>query len=207
MKTRFAILLILAAFSTSLEASAQPAQKPKPYRSPYPTQQMEQRGEKVCAVFSSYRCFTAEALAIWNASDVTAQISGKTVRTVSPVHGTQIEYVAGDGSAYLWYPGNSTVVASQWRIATGPRRFSARDLCQTFPADSFNPATQRNGGSEECQFLETWLIGVQETVSGDPFGLGKGAVPWVLAKDEPGTLAALIARREHGDKEEVEKAN
>ncbi|MBL4556436.1 MAG: hypothetical protein JKP98_02155 [Rhodobacteraceae bacterium] len=40
---------------------------------------------------------------------------GATYKSYSRAHGTQIEYLASNGRAYLWYPGNTRVVPGAGR--------------------------------------------------------------------------------------------
>lgn len=51
-----------------------------------------------------------------------ASLAGTTQMTYSPGHGTQIEYLANGGGAWLWYPGNANIVVGEWKV-------EGADLC------------------------------------------------------------------------------
>lgn len=101
----------------------------------------------------------------------------------------QVEYYSGNGYAYLWYPGNTMVVKSSYREET-----ENGDICFFYSSRVYNPATGRYGGEETCQSNEEFWERVQESTSGDPFGLeAEGDVPFTLPRERQ-TLEALRSR-------------
>jgi hypothetical protein len=95
-------------------------------------------------------------------------VVGKTYRTWSPQHGSQIEYIGPRGLwGFLWYPGNRVVVPSRWE----PRMVDGvPTVCQLWPARSYNPATGKVGGWE-CVPERIWAAKIVEVARGDIFGL------------------------------------
>ncbi|MEJ6395121.1 hypothetical protein V8J82_17800 [Gymnodinialimonas sp. 2305UL16-5] len=90
--------------------------------------------------------------------------------------GNQIEYSAGDGTAYLWFNGIEDVIVGTWGVYEtdeGPQ------VCYQYPPLSFAAEEQ---GSTHC-FTETALF---ETVvqggsfNGDRYGLRDGEPPYLL---------------------------
>lgn len=96
--------------------------------------------------------------------------AGKTVMTYSRQHGTQVEYVAPDGRAFLWYPGNLTIVPSLWKIEDRGIIFENR-ICGKYPSTSYNPATARHGGSWECRPVSRQPV--MDFAEGDVFNLSR----------------------------------
>ena len=129
--------------------------------------------------------------------EVEAHIEGKTGRTIMTygwAHGTQIEYVATDGRAYLWYPGNSRAVPSLWEVQhRGLFTSSFHRICGKYPTRSYNPVTREYGGYWQCDSINAWAKRIPETREGDIFNLSSGKVPWVLSKDKT-TFDELLAK-------------
>lgn len=116
-----------------------------------------------------------------------ASIGGYTNLSYSPVHGTQIEYVANGGSNYLWYPGNAVILPGHWKA-------KGKDICFKYGANTYNPATGSAGAKWECMPLDLHKFSVKERAVGDPFGLAKRtAVPFVLSKFKS-SLSAVAKR-------------
>ncbi|ORE93919.1 hypothetical protein [Aurantimonas sp. 22II-16-19i] len=96
--------------------------------------------------------------------------AGKTVMTYSNQHGTQVEYFGSDGQAYLWYPGNMSVVPSLWKIEDRGIIFENR-ICWKYPSASYNPVTARDGGSWECRPVTRHAV--VDFADGDVFDLSR----------------------------------
>ena len=54
--------------------------------------------------------------------------------TYSDRHGTQLEYHAPDGTAWLVYPGNRATLRGEWTTREGPS--GAPQLCYRYPPDA-----------------------------------------------------------------------
>lgn len=119
--------------------------------------------------------------------DARTYFSGNTIRTHDSFHGTQIEYHAPDGRAYLWYPGNKGAVPSLWKTQSSGD--GGVQLCYKYPSNSFNPSTQNFGGEWECGAVYVRVRTQRERVVGDPFNLRSGRVPQVSLGGENRPLA------------------
>ncbi|MEM9938743.1 MAG: hypothetical protein AAF768_07850 [Pseudomonadota bacterium] len=108
---------------------------------------------------------------------------GKTIRTYSKQHGTQIEYIAPHGTAYLWYPGNRTGVVSQWKTSPHPNH-GHPEMCFRYGVNTFNPVTQMRGGQWECGRAARYVQKIREAVSGDPYQLQSRRIPFVLPESK-----------------------
>jgi hypothetical protein len=75
-------------------------------------------------------------------------------RTV-PGHGTQVEYYAPNGLAFLWYPGNHRPVPSRWKLEHKKNIYGTYlyAICFLYPSRSYNPLTHESGGDWECDEL------------------------------------------------------
>ncbi|MBO9408845.1 hypothetical protein J7399_15520 [Shimia sp. R9_1] len=113
-------------------------------------------------------------------------LSGSTIRTFDPYHGTQIEYHAPDGRAYLWYPGNKAAVRSFWETRDN---VSEVEICYKYPSKSYNPVTKEHGGAWKCRPMYIFAAQIRERVSGDPFDLARGALPSVTLKKDDRSFA------------------
>ena len=96
-------------------------------------------------------------------------------------HGFQVNYIASDGRAWLWYPGNGKGVPEEW---SRNRVNGVQALCFRHPGNSYNPATGRRGGVGECQSLELSQKAIVARLNGDPFNLASGNVPYRLSRCE-----------------------
>lgn len=104
------------------------------------------------------------------------QIGGYTNMSYDAGHGTQVEYLSPGGGAWLWYPGNSTIVPGKWKR-------SGANICFAYTANSHNPVTGHAGGGWECMEYRLWWWAIAERVEGDPLGLeGRTKVPFKLGK-------------------------
>ncbi len=113
---------------------------------------------------------SAEAVQASQPGAVQARISGRTLRFFGTRHGTQIQYYAPSGQAYLWYPGNSAVVTGTWAVRADPRLSST--VCFVYPGSRIE--------GPQCHAADFFFDDAVEYVSGDPFGLSSGRVPGVL---------------------------
>ncbi|WP_166415770.1 hypothetical protein [Cochlodiniinecator piscidefendens] len=93
-------------------------------------------------------------------------------------HGTQYEYHAPDGTTYLWYPGNRSIVMGQWKVER--TRDGDNTLCYLYGSSSFNPVTRQYGGNWECRKITSLDVAGDETIKGDPFSLETGNIPFVM---------------------------
>ena len=111
-----------------------------------------------------------------------------TILDDSVQHGSQVEYLASDGTAYLWYPGNRRIVVGQWRTHGQDRGETFGSICFRYGANTFNPATNRSGGSWNCVNGGLHIILEDQYTRGDPFQLATRHLPFVLDKDRSYTL-------------------
>ena len=140
-----------------------------------------------------------------------SSIAGKTYRSYSPQHGTQVEYLSPAGKAYLWYPGNRVVLAGDWRVEPDPHAPRFLEIppgsghveeapprfqrCYRYGANTYNPVTGSSGATWECQGV--FSAGLGEPMAGDVFGLAtRSAPPFVMDKRayRYGDLKAASAR-------------
>lgn len=106
------------------------------------------------------------------------QLSDATLLAYSPVHGTQVEYTAPDGKAYLWYPGNPGPVVGEWTADTDGT--GSAIVCFKYPANTYNPETEEWGGRWWCKQGAGYVADEDHLVSGDPFNLASGRIPYVM---------------------------
>ena len=89
-------------------------------------------------------------------------------------HGTQVEYLARDGSANLWYPGNAVILHGRWRQ-------QGANLCFNYGPHTYNPVTHVYGAKWECESTSLYNSLLVEQANGDVFRLaGRSAVPYPL---------------------------
>lgn len=110
--------------------------------------------------------------------------------TPMPGHGTQIEFFASDGRAFLWYPGNKRAVPSLWRLSRTDERYK---ICFRYPSRSYNPLTRQHGGRWDCRDLAPYASKVSEVRRGDIFGLSNRRLPFVLNKQQT-TFDSLLSK-------------
>lgn len=109
---------------------------------------------------------------------LTDLVSDKTVLTFGP-HGTQVEYHAPNGQAFLWYPGNTAVVSADWKIQLDNR---PENICWKYQTRSYNPLTGQPGGTWGCNNAPSYKNDIAQILDGDPFDLASGRVPYRMGK-------------------------
>jgi hypothetical protein len=131
--------------------------------------------------------FAIVLVLVFSSSAAAEQVGGYTNVSYDSGHGTQVEYLTGDGRAYLWYPGNTVVLSGRWKAA-------GDDICFAYSNGSYNPVTGKTGGGFECMPHRLWWGVVDERMKGDVLGLqGRKRVPFKLSPART-TLAKLVAR-------------
>jgi len=114
----------------------------------------------------------------------------RTIVTWSGAQGTQVSYLGAGGKAYLWAPGNDTVLSGNWRI--DPRATSAQSP-RTYVAVCVQYGAQP-GAPWECRPAEMLERITLDHADGDVFALaGRSAVPFRLPR-ERANIAALQQR-------------
>ncbi|WP_264212074.1 hypothetical protein [Leisingera thetidis] len=112
---------------------------------------------------------------------------GWTYLSFSGAHGFQVNYLAANGRAWLWYPGNSAGVPEEWKLDTVAGQ---KAVCWRHPSNSYNPVTKQTGGPFACQSLALSQRSIVARVAGDPYGLSSGQIPYKRAKcDAPAEFA------------------
>ncbi len=124
-------------------------------------------------------------------------------RVTPALRGSQVSYLAPDGSVYLWFPGNDAILRGRWRIeATGGyvqalgRPVERYAIC--FDYDGPRPSfLAGDAARQNCAPVETVLRRAEST-HGDVLGLARRArVPFVLSS-QPLTLRELQERLGRG---------
>jgi hypothetical protein len=110
------------------------------------------------------------------------KLAGYTAMTYDKGHGTQVEYLAPDGGAYL-YPLDSGIVVGAWKT-------EGNDVCFRYGRNTYNPVTRKAGGSWDCTPLALHSNHVVERARGDVFGLASGKLPFQLQRERT-TIAKL----------------
>ncbi len=115
-------------------------------------------------------------------------VSCRTLVTWTGPQGTQVSYLGAGNKAYLWAPGNDTVLSGTWRVdpnATSPQsRLAYVAVCVQY------------GGSAQwdCRPAEILERITMDQADGDVFGLeGRSAVPLRLPRDR--TNIAMLQQR------------
>ena len=116
--------------------------------------------------------------------------SNRTIVFYEPSHGTQIEYFAPDGGAFLWYPGKSRVVAGKYKL-------DGNKICFQYGKNTYNPVTRQAGGNWKCSPSFVHRYSGKKACSGDPFNLKTGNIPFRLKKES--YLSAEIKSQCDGD--------
>ncbi|QLQ18871.1 MAG: hypothetical protein HZT43_09625 [Exiguobacterium profundum] len=106
-------------------------------------------------------------------------------------HGTQIEYLAADGSTYLWYPGNAVALPGKWEIRKAEHGPS---ICFLYGPNTFNPVTGSTGSEWDCTPQAMYLFYKTSVVKGDIFHLSSGKVPFALPRRANLSLEEAAAR-------------
>lgn len=124
---------------------------------------------------------------------VSALLRNTTTRIWDKGHGTQVEYLSAGGKAFLWYPGNRSVVVGDWKTQAREGG-SVSEICFRYGQESYNPVTGQSGGTWSCRNATGYLVNLDVIVRGDPFNLTSGRVPYVLPKQERISLGKLFQR-------------
>ncbi len=98
-----------------------------------------------------------------------------TYLSLSPGHGFQVNFLAPNGKAWLWYPGNQFGVPEDYKtsIVSGQRA-----ICWRHPTNSYNPVTKTSGGGFQCENLALAQRTIVASLPGDVFSLKTGLVPY-----------------------------
>lgn len=105
------------------------------------------------------------------ANEAEAFLSGRTsVSYDFGRHGTQIEYTGADGSAHLWYPGNSRILHGRWKI---DRSTEITRICFAYEGGGYNPETGHSGDDFECGSFQHFQFFKIDSKKGDVFNLEK----------------------------------
>lgn len=102
---------------------------------------------------------------------------GKTYLSFSSAHGFQVNYLTAGGQAYLWYPGNSVILPEDYKRDVVAGR---QALCWRHRRNTYNPVTKQRGGAFACTPLDMARKTIVAEVSGDPFKLASGTLPYRL---------------------------
>lgn len=130
-------------------------------------------------------------------------VTNRTLLFYEPQHGTQVELHAATGQTYLWYPGNSVVVAGEWKVQQNPNLTLSSggstkpspEICFRYPETSFNPVTKKSGGDWQCRVSIAYGVNLKENRQGDVFNLAKQpTVPFVLPKSQQ-TIQGLLNKQ------------
>ncbi len=126
------------------------------------------------------------AMLIWvvPANGGSSGVAGNTIVFYESSHGIQVEYYSPAGKAYLWYPGNRSVVRGKWKISNGST------ICYKYGGNTYNPVTNTRGGSWECNSIQVHSRTKKFSCKGDVFSLSSGRIPYVLKRSRFG-LARL----------------
>lgn len=103
--------------------------------------------------------------------------AGRTYLTFSAAHGFQVIYIGTNGRSWLWYPDNSRALPGRYRrdMVSGQEA-----LCWQYSSNTYNPVTQTQGGSFQCEPLLFAQRSVISQMLGDVFQLTSTAVPYRL---------------------------
>lgn len=102
-----------------------------------------------------------------------------TYLSFSRAHGFQVNYLAPQGKAWLWYPGNQRGVAEDYKLDVVAGQ---KAICWRHPSDSYNPVTRKQGGAFACQSLALSQRTIVAALPGDPFSLKSGRIPSTLER-------------------------
>jgi hypothetical protein len=140
--------------------------------------------------------FTAqEAASITQATSSATEgqkfLSGTTALSISGAYGTQIEYLAPDGSSDLWFPGSSGTTPGRWKVVESGSGEPV--MCFLYGANSYDPVQKTYGGAWECGPLKRYIMRLGSLAVGDPFRLANGKVPFMMP---PGAFMVLAQAQE-----------
>ena len=104
--------------------------------------------------------------------------------------GTQVEYLATDGSAYRVSPGSASVQEGRWQVRDTPGQGSGRQVCSRYPMAAGAAATMQSD-SWHCVDAAQWAREHNDMRPGDPLGLGTAkTVPAPLPATQDFTVAS-----------------
>lgn len=105
--------------------------------------------------------------------------AGMTYLSFSAAHGFQVTHLAAGATTYLWYPGNLSGLTGDYKRDT----VGGRDaMCWRYGPQTYNPVTKTRGGQFACQPMEFTRKTIVAQLSGDPFNLASGRVPYRMAR-------------------------
>jgi hypothetical protein len=115
-------------------------------------------------------------------------VSCRTLVTWTAPQGTQVSYLGAGGKAYLWAPGNDTVLSGSWRIDPNA---TSRQSPQAYIAVCVQYQANAQWDCRPAEILERITM---DHADGDVFGLeGRTAVPFRLTRDR--TNIAMLRQR------------
>jgi hypothetical protein len=118
-------------------------------------------------------------------------LSNTTIMTAGGGHGTQIEYLAANGTTSLWYPQNTVLVPGRWKVVDD--KAGVPIMCFLYGPNTYNPVTREVGGAWECNStVQSYLMRVFQIASGDPFRLGSGRLPFVMPTEDEAKRAVTF---------------
>lgn len=133
-------------------------------------------------------------------AEASSFFAGKTRVSSAFDRGSQVSYMAPDGTIYLWFPGNPVVLRGQWTLeeSGGYRPYAGRPVSETNVCFFYGPnspnAWTGQRGKPECLPAETLARWSQDRADGDVFGLSeKREVPFVLPPERT-TIVELRKR-------------
>ena len=114
--------------------------------------------------------------------------------------GSQVSYMAPDGSIYLWFPGNREVLRGRWSLEAAGRYVPVLGrpvedtrICFEYGANTVN-AWSRERGGKQCIPATMGMRMTQDQAAGDVFKLAqRTAVPFILPPSRT-TIAAMQAQ-------------
>ena len=94
----------------------------------------------------------------------------RSIITYDVYHGTQVEYHLSNGRSFLWSPGNSQTVLTNWKV--GRSAVNRQEICYLYPSNSNNPTLGLKGVNRECEPVWAYRSDLKQVVKGDPYNLG-----------------------------------
>lgn len=122
-----------------------------------------------------------------------AFLSGATYKSYSKAHGTQVEFLAANGSAFLWYPGNRVLVVGRWETRDFDSPYSP-DMCFKYGGNTYNPVTKTVGGNWTCRHGRGFIRQANGIVRNDIFDLQSGRIPFVMPKGPKLSFPSLLQK-------------
>ncbi len=122
---------------------------------------------------SSRRTVTSDTAEAWR-----TVLSNRTFVSFTDVFGTQVNYLAPDGSSHLWFPGNQRVVVGSWEVEGRPGGSNTDLICYQYP-NARNPVTGAVGNRSCIRKTQFDAHNIEE-ILGDAFDLQSGDLPFVM---------------------------